>query len=888
MKKICCFSRLSNRQLTLAMNQRIAGVIGVAILTMVGVAAAQNPTPDAPLPQPGSQMTAPNGYTIHQSVDVGGRIASISGSNAMYDTLDNLHSGPRAQGMTFEMRALPGKKGTPIDSLKAFGAGFGGDPNNFAKLDFSKGKLYEFAGLFRRDRQYFDYDLLGNPNIPSGYSIPISGSTTPYAWPQVRNSPFMFNTVRRMTDTNLTLLPLSKVTFRFAYSQNIFQGPSQTPSGNSVAGSEVILQEYQRNSTDDFTGAVDWKPLQGTKLTYEEQIDHYKGNSYFTMAPQYFTVQEANGTPVALLANYQNFYPYGYSSSTGVFTPSSVCSSSIVSSSTILYANPSGGLPIIDPSCNVITSYFRSQPTREIFPTEIFQLQSSSIKNISMNGNVRYTSANMNLPNYYENFQGLYNKSSTNVDRELAYAGYANAKREAISVDYGIVWEATKTVSLSDQVSYSNVHQPGTSEFTSGTGLVIASTTAKTFNNSTLSSCAWTTGATPVCTPTLPVGVSAPSSPLSTGAKTFGTPQYGYFAQRFMINNATVTWDATARATLSLTYRYRTHVIGEGASISGAVPTTCPNSDDGQAYCGTVTINENGGIFNVALRPTNNWDVNGTVEMLYDDNVFTPISPRQTQHYRVHTLYRAKPWATISGAYNDLERHNNTNNTGSTSAAGSLDHVDHSRVLSLGADLTPNEHYGLDVNYAYSDVYTSTNSCYLGVATVMPGSTNAPAPAPSSTSVTSCPGESTEYGPVKDFEDAPTQYGSVALALSPIKKLHSDIGYRISSVNGSRLFTDARDVDGSLVSAYQTPFVKAAWTVHTGLILKVEYNYFGYGEGGRSGAQWCNTSTTIGTMPVACSSVPNTSMYASTPVYGFTAPRNFHANNVTLGVHYEF
>ena len=46
------------------------------------------------------------------------------------------------------------------------------------------------------------------------------------------------------------------------------------------------------------------------------------------------------------------------------------------------------------------------QPTRVIFPTEIFRLQSSSIKNISMNGNVRYTDANMNLPNYYEHVPG--------------------------------------------------------------------------------------------------------------------------------------------------------------------------------------------------------------------------------------------------------------------------------------------------------------------------------------------------------------------------------------------------------------------------------------------------------------------------------------------------
>ena len=80
------------------------------------------------------------------------------------------------------------------------------------------------------------------------------------------------------------------------------------------------------------------------------------------------------------------------------------------------------------------------QPTRVIFPTEIFRLQSSSIKNISMNGNVRYTNANMNLPNYYEQFQGLYG-----ANRSIAYAGYANAKREVMAVDYGIVWQLAKT-----------------------------------------------------------------------------------------------------------------------------------------------------------------------------------------------------------------------------------------------------------------------------------------------------------------------------------------------------------------------------------------------------------------------------------------------------------
>ena len=235
------------------MLQRIAGGIGVAILLMMtGSAAAQNPTPAAPLPTPEAQIAAPQGYAIHQSVDMGGHIAGLTGSQAMYDTLVNLQSGPRVLGETFEMHALPGNKHTLIDSLSAIGSGFGGDPNNFAKLDFYKGKIYEFSGTFRRDRQYFDYDLLGNPNITTGQSIPIGphAPTSSLAWPQVNQSPVMFNTVRRMTDTSLTLYPLSKVTYRVAYSQNIFQGPSLSPSESvgkyDVAASGVSAQQHRR------------------------------------------------------------------------------------------------------------------------------------------------------------------------------------------------------------------------------------------------------------------------------------------------------------------------------------------------------------------------------------------------------------------------------------------------------------------------------------------------------------------------------------------------------------------------------------------------------------------------------------------------------------------
>jgi hypothetical protein len=864
MKKIGCFSLLPNRQPVIAIIQRIAGSIGIlGFLMMPGLAVAQNPTTDAPLPTPAPSITTPVGYTIHQSADLGGHISSLSGSGAMYDTLVNIQSGPRVLGQTFEMRALPGTQHTLIDSLMAIGSGFGGDANNFAKLDFSKGKIYEFSGMFRRDRQYFDYDLLGNPNIPGGQSIPIGPTGAPtgsFAWPQVNQSPFLFNTVRRMTDTNLTIFPLAKVTFRAGYSQNIFEGPSLSPSGYQFAKYDAILEEYQRNSTDDFTGAIDWKPVRGTTLTFQEQIDHFKADSYFTMAPGDFNVQEADGTRVAL-DDYDSRTPY----------PSSACNANSIGTTPMLSAPQTpGGLPVINAACAVVVSYLRSQPTRILYPTEILRLQSSSIRNLSMNGDFRYTKANMNLPNYYDSYQGL-----NGTTRSLTYTAVAAAKRDVVAADYGIVWQAMKTFSLSDQVDFSSVHQPGTATMTSVTTLA----TPATAGNETINY------AGPLTTTTAAAGAST-----FEGSGAVGTPFPGYFGQNFLTNNLTGTLDAGARATLSLTYRHSVHTIAQGS------PHNTPLAV-GATSNGTVTINEDGGIFNAALRPSSHWELNGTVEALYADNAFTAVGPRQTRHYRVHTMYRPKQWMTVSGAYNDLERHNNTNNNQSAVTAGDdpyegpLNHVDHSRIVSLGAVIAPNEHYGLDFNYAYTDVYAATNICYNnGASATLPGTASLNA----SGAPNVCPGvfargSTTQLADwfARDFMSAPTQYGSVALNLSPVKVLHSNFGYRISAVNGNQFFNDARSVNGSLQSAYQSPFVNVAWTVHPGWIWKAEYNYFGYGEGGPSGPQYCSTATSLTAAVVPCSSLTAQTGLTESPA-GLTAPRNFHANNVTLGMHYEF
>jgi len=862
------FVRLPLERCNTAMLKFAAVALGFAVLFMTtGMALAQSPAPGNPIPEPHASMSVPEGYTVHEAVDLGGHMTNVMGSSAMYGTLVNMGSGPRVLGETFELRAMPGTKNTIVDSFKAYAGGLGGDPYSFAKVNFYKGKIYEFSGLFRRDRQYFDYDLLGNPNIvPS--SIPIGSSKSPtgtFAWGPVSQSPVMFNSVRRMTDTNLTLYPLATFTYRVGYSRYNFEGPSLSPS-YTIAKYDALLSNYQRNSIDDFTGSIEWKPVQGTRLIFEEQVSHYKQDSYFTLAPSTMVAQEADGRRVSI-GNWDSIAPYGiagcnttsmggaYTNSTNytIFTP----------------AQTGSTLPVINAACSVVTSYMRSQPTRILSPTEILRLQSSSIKNVTMNGNVRYTTANMNLPNYYEGVQGL-----MGAVRSIAYNGYAKAHRAVIAADYGFIWQASPTFTLADQANFSNAQEPGYSNLPIATTLSTPTDTKTSTGNETITySGALTSGHAQA----LPHGVN-------------GVLTYNFFGQMFLTNNLTASWEPSPRTTLSLTYRYGNHDIAQGVPHNTAIPAALADPVNG-----TVSITENAGILGAAYRVTNNWNVNGSVEIGYFDNAFTSVGARQFKQFKVRSAYKPRPWATISAAYNDRERHNNTNNNLDAVAAGQavyygpINHVDYSRIASVGAMLAPNEKFGLDFNYGYTDVYTATNICFTsGASATLPGTATLKNGVPNV-----CPGIFARGGTTlvdffaRDYVNAPTQYGSVSLNLSPVRKFHSNVGYRISAVNGDRFFNDARDVAGSLVSTYQSPFANVSWKFSPKMTWKAEYNYYGYGEGGPSGAQYCSTTVSVSASVVPCASLAYTTGRTEASS-GLSAARNFHANNVTLGVHYEF
>ena len=108
------------------------------------------------------------------------------------------------------MHAVPGSKHTLFDRLTAFSNGFGGDPINVVKMDVSKGKLYEFSGLFRRNRQYFDYDLLSNRHYPRGQSIPIGSRDLSGQFPIPQVQPIAGDVQHRAPDDSTPVSRFSR------------------------------------------------------------------------------------------------------------------------------------------------------------------------------------------------------------------------------------------------------------------------------------------------------------------------------------------------------------------------------------------------------------------------------------------------------------------------------------------------------------------------------------------------------------------------------------------------------------------------------------------------------------------------------------------------------
>jgi hypothetical protein len=567
---------------------------------------------------------------------------------------------------------------------------------------------------------------------------------------------------------------------------------------------------------------------------------------------------------------------------------------------TILTAsNKPGGPPIINPACAVITSTFRQEKTRTWTPTQTLRIESSAVKNLIVNGDVHYTRGRLDMPSYYENSQGL----NGVILSGISSGGNGTVQHTVIGSDFGVIWKVSPAFNIGDQVTYSSTHEPGNSIIPAPATLQTPADTKTSTGNETI----FYAGTLTPGTGSLPHGIN-------------GTLTYNYFGQEYLINYLTLGWDATSKARFSFTYRHTNRNIGQGIPHQGPIPLKVSDP-----VSGTITINEDAGIFNAGLRLAKNWSLNGTVEAGYADNAFTAIAQRQFQQYRLHTQFKPNGWTTITGSFSDRERHNNTNNNADAVSqndnnySGPIQHVDHSRIVSAGAVLAPSDRFSFDFNYSYSDVYSATNICFASgtapatpVAPAIAGAATETSPgsgipnfclASSTNATTGVVTDSYSTWFARDFEDLPSQFVSAALTYNLTKKVSSGVGYTLSDVSGSRFFNDARDVNGMVVSRFQSPYVKLSYALHPGLVFNGAFNYYGYGEPNTpSGAPLCTTTALPpswvlpASPPTITSSTMNIQSCATIGVgtgltegkAGATLPRDFHANNMTLGFHYEF
>ena len=192
------------------------------------------------------------------------------------------------------MRSL-GHNGPLFDTLSLSSFGYGGDPNDVSRLRIQKNKYYDFRVLFRRDKNFWDWNLLANPLNPVTTNAAVS-PTTP-----IISSPHALDLVRRMQDYDLTLFPNSRIRWRLGYSRNRDQGPGFfTTDGGTIP----TFPENFSYTTNAYRAGVDFRVLPRTTISYDQFLSYFQQNNSVTdnplADPQNFGFQLANGTPVDL------------------------------------------------------------------------------------------------------------------------------------------------------------------------------------------------------------------------------------------------------------------------------------------------------------------------------------------------------------------------------------------------------------------------------------------------------------------------------------------------------------------------------------------------------------------------------------------------------------
>jgi hypothetical protein len=787
--------------------------------------------------QQDDQLEGINGtqYNIKQSIEIGGRITDISGNQAVYDTFVNLQSGARLLGFTTEMRSLD-NHGSLFDRLYVSAFGWGGDPNDVTRVRISKNTWYNFDATVRRDVNTWDYSLLANPmnptngfvNGPAGYG-PLA--TTVCTGCIVDTSPHLYDTRRYLSDYNLLFLPQGKVRLRMGYSRNIISGPAMS---TIHLGTDQLLTDQVRTTVNTYRLGVDYRAIPRTNISYDQIWTDYKGDTGAIDENQLFPL--ANGTRVDLGVPFNS-------------VAGQPCNPTFVA--------PPSPPNVVNPACSAVINYTTHGRVRTNSPTEQISMQSNYWKNVDISGRFAYTGASTYDHSAMENFFGRL--SRTNNSNYLSNYNVIG-QRVAGAADLGVTWHITNAWSFLDSFHWSNFHNPVQNTYDN----------CAFFSANLLTAARFFTPVSPLpvtCVPPTGVTAGTPTHASGSDPDVVLDVNSGFLKQDEKMNLVEIDYQHSNRFGARIGFRYWHRDITDKSfanneefffpstanrgdcAITGGVLNAGCTAIGGGAFrfitptvvvdVGNTEINQYSGLFGFWARPTKNWRISFDTELASADNVYTRISPRQFQEYRIRSSYKLTDWANLSGSIRDWEGRDNV--TG-------INNLQHDRSYGLSALIQPNQKFAVDITYDYSNVFSQILICYPNAGLTVP-------------SLNPCPGLAAGSGFVQNLSsyENRSHYGAADVLWRPIPKLTMHLGGNFTGTSGFVLIINPpNQIPGSLNSKWLTPMGGLEYAFSKNWTGRAFWNYYGYHED-----------------PV-------------NSVQDIFAPRNFHSNNVTLSARFAF
>jgi hypothetical protein len=706
-------------------------------------------------------------YTVMQTVEIGGRITSVNGSEAMYGSLLNLQSGFRVFDQSLTVRPMAPLH-APIDNLYLESFGWGGDPSNAVRMRINKRGLYNFYFSFRRDQNNFNYDLLANPLNPT--------STTALPTIFVPNSPHAMYTRRKMYDYDLTVFPQRAFSARFAYVRNSNQGPSFS---SVHFGTEALLNQPWSTTLNEYRFGASWRALPQTTLTYTEALQFLKNDTDQNLAT-FNTIDAANGTPIEFGLPWLGGSP---------------CGAPIVGG----FANP---------SCNGYLSYTRTLRYRNYLPSEQINLNSSSIPHLDLTARFMYSNADANTP-LAENFNGL--ETRTGLRQSNTNGTTAHSYWNSDEADFGATYHLGPRFRIVDSFRFYAYRVPGTMNLIQNNFFNLASVTAPTILG-------------PVAVYPVPPYHNASSPP------DVQNDLYLRFVQQSIKSNEfSLQYDINHWFGVRLGYLFRqiydnhhwvSTAIGDlyYPDPTGTSTATCTGAGGTVGANGIctvtgvfdsenepVTINQQWGIGGIWYR-TKFVRADGEVRILSADNYLTRIDPLHEQQYRANLAVTPLSWLTLAANLNMREQRNPTQD---------FAYKAHVRNFGFNVVGTPNSRLTFDVAYNYTDTGQNANVCFASSA-------------PPATAGT-CVNDNTVYETL-GFYSNHTHYASANVMFKPVPIVTIIAGYSVIDANGNTLILNALEPLGPLEFRYDQPLASVTVNLRKYLQFIGGWNYYQYNE----------------------------------------------------------